>query len=246
MYTFKFKTILLTLLSISLHSNLSIANEAVISPDKFQSQKNYFELIGQNFMARKDNLYIINQFGVNNSLVTHHAFLKDPDTPSCVKHDCQRKEITKNQNFKIESIVAPKVREGRGFGDNVCDKNVIFCYYKLVFDDKDIAYIRVADFLDAQNPTRAYVLDAQPWKLQIIPLKPNASWKKQKRLYDNHFKKSGVSLGFTKEDVLKSHWGKPQFKTKSASINMDIEIWSYNGGQLSIVDGYVTDITTTN
>lgn len=241
-----FHKVLFVTLSFVVSSNLAAANDVPIVESKYKDQKRYFEIIGQEFTARKDNQYIIEKFGVNNPLMNHHAFLTNPNIFNCSKSDCQRKKISENQSFKVDKIVEPSIKEDKGFGDNVCDKNVIFCYYKLVFKDKDVAYMRVADFLEAQNPTRAYVYDPQPWKLQIIPSTPSASWKKEKKLYDRHFKKSGVSLGYTKADVLNSHWGKPQSKTKSSSIDMDIEIWSYNGGQLSFVDGYVTDITTSN
>lgn len=246
MPTFNSNKLLFFVSSFLISTNLAAANEVSVLENKYKDQKKYFEMIGQEFTARKDNQYIIDKFGVNNPLMNHHALLKKPDIYNCSKSYCERKAISENQSFKIERIVEPAIKEDKGFGDNVCDKNVIFCYYKLVFKDKDVAYIRVADLLDAQNPTRAYVGDAQPWKLQVIPSTPSASWKKEKKQYDKHFKKSGVSLGYTKIDVLNSHWGKPQFKTKSSSIDMDIEIWSYNGGQLSFIDGYVTDITTSN
>lgn len=246
MRVFKFQQTLLMAAVLAFNANPVIANEKTVSIDKYKNQKKYFELIGQEFTVKKDNQYIINNFGVNNVLVMYHAFLISPDVYACSKSSCIRKIISDNQNFKIESIVEPSVKEGEHFGDNVCAKNVIFCYYKIAFQSNDTAYIRVLDFLDAQNPTRAYVVDPQPWKLQIIPVTPSASWKKEKKLYDQHFKKAGVSLGFTKADVLNSRWGKPQFKTKSTSYDMDIEVWTYKRGQLSIVDGYVTDVTTTN
>lgn len=225
-------------------SNLVFASTDVITLDKFKDQQKYFEQVGKEFKTKEDNHYILDKYGVNNPLMHINAFLLAPDKYACDKDSCPRITIHKDQVFRIESIVSPKFKEAKGFKDNVCDKNVIFCYYKFIFQNSDVAYMQVIDFENSISPDHARVRES-PWMLQAIPLKPSLNWNSEKKAYDNYFRKAGVSRGYTKADILNSHWGQPKFKTKSSSYDIDIEIWTYSRGQLSIVDGYVTDITVT-
>ena len=101
----------------------------------------------------------------------------------------------------------------------------------------------VFNFFTAVSPSYTTAMN-HPGFLQIYLLNPDESWKSEKHLFDTHFKEIGVRQGYTKEDVLKSQWGKPVTKTRSSLGDVDIDVWMYDNAMLSFENGYVTSVTT--
>ena len=55
-------------------------------------------------------------------------------------------------------------------------------------------------------------------------------------------KKSGVSIGMARDQVLASNWGKPRKINRTSGVNYEHEQWVYDGGYLYFQQGILTTI----
>lgn len=235
---------------LSFSTNL-LAQEKIYSLADFpKKEKWYFDMVGKEYIAKRDNEYLIEEHGISDvDLFSYKPFLKTPSMYSCYTTEkCERKRIYSNQKFVIENIVSPSDNETNdGLHQEPqysCSQTVAFCYYKLKFDDGDIAYLSVIGLQEMENFGNA-VLRKHLGFEQIVPVVHDAEWKKSKSFATKEFKKIGAKLGFTKEDVLMTAWGAPRSKTHTSYKNLDVDVWFYEGGMLTFTDEYLTQITTT-
>lgn len=228
------------------------AQEKIYLPSDFplnEHTKLYFSMVGKEFVAKKDNSCVMKKFGVdfygNPSRYKQYSFHKTNGSQLCTEENCNRKILYSKQKFKIENIVSssdkyntlanPHVAPGKT--DFSCENNLYLCYYKLKFDDGDIAYMEVSTLMDISS-TRA-VFENFPPLMQIYN-------PKSEKYIAKEFKKLGIQEGFTQSDVLNSNWGKPNTKTRSSINSTIVDVWLYDGGgMVSFEDGCVTQITTT-
>ena len=236
------KKIGIAALLFGLLSVQAFAVEKVVPASAFPKDKKNFDLVGQEYVVKKDNPYWIKKFGVTSNAISMKPFLRRPERYGCstVSSECVRKEIYADTVVSVLAIVEPVKREK---GKYTCSSDIIFCFYKLKFEDGDIAYMQVSAFQQGLFPINATAFNF-PSLLQIIPKVPDPSWEKDKEYFDTYFSKRGVLEGFTQEDVLRSNWGKPNSKTRSSVAGTSIEVWMYDSGVLSFADGVVTQITT--
>jgi len=122
-------------------------------------------------------------------------------------------------------------------------------HLKLQFEDGKIAYIEVLlwkinkDVLDDVFDGSEY----RDYKEYFFKGKPSdvlANWRKRNAQAEvEHKAKGGVRIGFSKEDVLKSNWGKPESVNKTTTANGVREQWVYSGGNyLYFINGILTSI----
>ncbi len=231
---------------LAIYAQISYAEDNVVTQASYSKESRFFKYVGKSYIAKKDNEWVINRYG-ENFFKGVHVFLNTPltkyyallDSSTSPKND--RKYILKDTKFVIESVVSPSELEAEAFRNKKvdCKHEVVYCYFKFKFEDGSYGYMKVGDFDTVSNPALAVGFNA-PWLLQIIDLSPGKSWKKYKAEYDKHFRKLGVIEGLTQEQVLKSSWGKPMYKTRSS----DVEIWTYDTGMLTFEKGYLTSFTT--
>jgi hypothetical protein len=231
----------IVLLLLIIYPLTVFSSDRKVNYSDYPKDKEYFSMVGKSFKVKKDNSWLFKKWGVA-STFSIAIFSKAPLFQSCIGSSCDRRALYSEANLKIDDIVYP-VKEN-GEGKYRCETSALFCYFKVNFDNGDIAYLSVGDFITASSPLHAVALET-PSLLQLIPLEPDSKWKYDKKYYDNHFKKKGIQQGFTEFEVLNSSWGRPSQKTKSVSGDNTIEIWSYtNGSMVGFINGYVERITT--
>ena len=231
---------------LAIYAQISYAEDNVVTQASYLKESRFFKYIGKSYIAKKDNEWVINKYGenffkgvyvfLNTPLTKYYAQLDSSTSP---KND--RKYIFRDTKFVIDSVVSPSEVETEAFRNKKvdCKHEVIFCYFKFKFEDGGFGYMKIMDFERASNPNEAMYSNA-PWLLNIVKLSPDKNWKRYKADYDKHFRKLGVIEGLTQEQVLKSSWGKPMYKTRSS----DVEIWTYDTGMLTFEKGYLTSFTT--
>lgn len=236
-----------------LFPTLLSAQEKIYLPSDFPNDelnKIYFGMVGKEFVAKKDNPCVLKKFGIdfygNPSRNKQYTFHKNNGSQLCTKEYCDRKILYSNQKFKIENIVSSidkpiTITDGVeqtpwGKTDYTCENNLYKCYYKLKFEDGDIAYMEVFTLVDISS-SRA-VFENFPPQMQIY--NPKAE-----KYIAKEFKKLGIKEGFTQSDVLNSSWGKPNTKIRSSINSTIVDVWFYDGGGIvDFEDGCVTQITT--
>lgn len=120
---------------------------------------------------------------------------------------------------------------------------------KVQFQDGKIGYIEVLSWRENKN-VLDNVFDGSNYydfEEYIFKGKPGeilANWKNKKaKAQAEHKAKGGVRIGMSKEDVLKSNWGKPESVNKTTSASGVKEQWVYGGrNYLYFTNGILTGI----
>lgn len=244
------------------------AEEKIYSLADFPNDKYarlYFDDVGKEFVAKKDNACLIKKFGLiyNGERFFQEVapFLKTNDVNSCTKEKCDRKVLKSNQKFKVENIVsaadkpttaplrkhleipmaemaemAESTLSASELAQENCPNKLYLCYYKLRFEDGDVAYMPVLMFSRTSSVTTA-LIDSYPPLMQIYKAKEEKSNARK-------FSKIGIALGFTESDVLNSNWHKPKSKIESSSNNLSVSLWTWDDGSMvDFENGCVTQIT---
>lgn len=222
----------------------AFAEDKTLEESNYPKDKDFFKNIGKSYKLDRDNPWLIKKFKRRFNVQSTKSVLTVPNN-SCPDYCRDIKEIHRDSIFKIESLIFPQVSKEQPSEDALCKTNIFACYYKLRFDDNSIGYIDVSSFNSASSPYQA-VASGHPWILQIQPISPDKNWQSGFKHYKKHFKKRGVSEGYSKQHVLNSQWGKPDTKTKTTIDGSDVEVWLYRGGSLIFIDGYVSEITSVN
>ena len=225
----------------------AMALEKTYMASDFPNGEKYFSLIGKEYYAKRENNYLFNEGGTSPFPTQNYlVFLNRPDQKTCTTvSNCNRKVIHKQQRFVFDSIVSPSDNERPSSPELACEKVGYSCYYKLRFEDGDVAYVMVTLISDGISWSHAIFMK-HPGYLQAYPVEPDDQWKKTEAFARKEFKKFGVSPGFTTDDVLMSKWGHPIEKVRRVSHDSNDELWRYKGGSRLFKDGYLETITTTS
>lgn len=130
-------------------------------------------------------------------------------------------------------------------------------YFKIMFDDGRVAFIETSDLVYRvdHNPT-IYRFTAREFesiyeedtdviraRLAAEDAKRSAEQRKKvKKAAAERKARGGVVLGMTKEQVLRSNWGKPSSKNRTIVKGLVREQWVYDGGYLYFENDILTAI----
>lgn len=127
-------------------------------------------------------------------------------------------------------------------------------YLKIQFEDGKEAYLGLGIIWDSRKEILPDVFDGTEFNdyteyiYKDVPAVVLANFKakkaKQKAQAEAEYKaKGGVRIGMSKEEVLKSNWGKPESVNKSTSASGTREQWVYGGrNYLYFTNGVLTGI----
>lgn len=203
-------------ISICLFTN-SFAKQYVYTDDEMQKEEKLshdkkMAFIGKTFWVLPANMYMGIEFS--------DAFAK-------------KFSVSQKTSFKIlellESTVNSMLTEFR---------------YKVLFDDGKVGYLKAYEIENnvMHMPTKYYkdfwstkIFDEDP---DIIRARLTRQAKKAasdntrqaKKAASDNKARGGVTIGMTKEQVLKSNWGKPNSKNNTITSGLTHEQWVYSGG----------------
>ncbi|PNG51094.1 hypothetical protein WDL1P1_00264 (plasmid) [Variovorax sp. WDL1] len=208
------------------------ADDEVTASDVADSRE-VFTRIGKAYLVAKDNGYMTKAALFFNLRLAR--FTPRPTT-KCSPECKDAIALPARREFVVEAVVAPD--DERKDVRLTCRANSMFCHYRVRFTDGQVAYVEVHTFEESVSPSTAIALD-MPGLYSIRPKVATAASRKHQVELDRHFRKIGIKPGFTMAEVLRSDWGKPEFKT---SGNGRTAVWAYRTRMVSFIDGVVHEI----
>jgi hypothetical protein len=191
-----------------------------------------------NIKREKDYSKLENQVGkeywvkANPKAIQRQKFKKEPSIDS---YGNDVFVVTSDAKFKVVGFDTDRIRP----------------HLKVVFEDGKEAYIEVSVLWDSEKREvlgdvfdgSAY-FDFIEYFFKGKPDEVLADFKRKKKRAAAEYKaKGGVRIGMTKEQVLKSNWGKPSSINKSIGASGASEQWVYGGGNyLYFKNGVLTTI----
>lgn len=230
-----------TFIAFSAFSSTAI-DQSQISDAKVKSQ------VGKSYYIQKDHPYL-SKHRSSAYFADHLAsFQRVPDATSCsmTSGKCSAISFDKKTKFTVKALIIPDGESPTSPKNLRCPQLISECFLQVTLEDSTVAFIRYLNFESALGISSA-IFTNHPGLLQIDPVEiDERSGSSTRKILARRFKKMGVKLGFTKEDVLISQWGRPASKLHSTGGYGTIDLWTYPSGSITFVNDVVTDITNSH